>query len=392
MTPSFQGDSSIYIHIPFCEVKCGYCDFYSVPRGWKEFDLQGQYGTSLVREIEQRAPLFQGKFQRRRLKSLFFGGGTPSLLRPDLLEKILRALAKYFIWDRATEVTLECNPKTVDQKKLKDFHSLGVNRLSVGVQSFQDRLLKGLGRIHSGDEAKKTVEEAFQAGFDNINIDLIFAQSGETFEDWKRDLEEGILLGTQHLSCYALTVEPGTPFEKLSVRGRLGLPEEEEAIRQLTWTRERLTEAGYPPYEISNFARPGFESVHNLNYWRYGEYLGFGAGAASFQTGVDVNLFGMRSMNARDLNAYLRGDYPIEEDRIDLKTAQGEFVMLGLRTREGVSSTRFQELFGARFETTFADVLPSLVAKGWMRQDNDHWCLTDPGILLANEVVQMFLA
>lgn len=380
MDPAYQGDFSVYVHIPFCEVKCGYCDFYSVPRGWKEFDLQEEYVGSLLREIDQRAPL-----TRKRLKSLFFGGGTPSLLRPDLLEKILQALGKYYHWDQATEITLETNPKTVDREKLKVFRSLGINRLSLGVQSFQDRFLQAMGRIHSGDEAKKVVADAFAAGFDNVSVDLIFSLPGETLDDWQRDLEMALRLETPHLSCYALTIEPGTPFEKLYVQGKLSLPVEEEAIRQLTWTRERLAEAGLPPYEISNFARPGFESVHNRNYWQYGEYLGLGAGAASF-------IFGLRTMNARDLNAYLRGDYKTEEDRIDPKTAQGEFVMLGLRTREGVSAGRFQELFGARFETIFSDVLPPLVAKGWIEQNSHHWCLTDQGLLLANEVMQQFLS
>lgn len=380
MNPAYQGDFSVYVHIPFCEVKCGYCDFYSVPRGWKEFDLQEEYVGSLLREIDQRAPLTQGK----RLKSLFFGGGTPSLLRSDLLEKILRVLGRYYHWDQATEITLETNPKTVDRERLKIFRSLGINRLSLGVQSFQDRFLQAMGRIHSGDEAKKVVADAFAAGFDNVSVDLIFSLPGETLDDWQRDLEMALRLETPHLSCYALTIEPGTPFEKLYVQGKLSLPVEEEAIRQLTWTRERLAGVGLPPYEISNFARPGFESVHNRNYWQYGEYLGLGAGAASF-------VFGLRTMNARDLNAYLRGNYKIEEDRIDLKTAQGEFVMLGLRTREGVSAVRFQELFGTRFETIFSDVLPPLVAKGWIEQNSNHWCLTDQGLLLANEVMQQFL-
>lgn len=380
MDLAYQGDFSVYVHIPFCEVKCGYCDFYSVPRGWKEFDLQEEYVGSLLREIDHRAAFTQGK----RLKSLFFGGGTPSLLRPDLLEEILRALGRYYHWDQATEITLETNPKTVDREKLKVFRSLGINRLSLGIQSFQDRFLQAMGRIHSGDEAKKVVADAFAAGFENVSADLIFSLPGETLDDWQRDLEMALRLETPHLSCYALTIEPGTPFEKLYVQGKLSLPVEEEAIRQLTWTRERLAEAGLPPYEISNFARPGFESVHNRNYWRYGEYLGLGAGAASFA-------FGLRTMNARDLNAYLRGDCKTEEDRIDLKTSQGEFVMLGLRTREGVSAVRFQELFDVRFETIFSNVLPPLVAKGWIKQNNNDWYLTEPGILLANEVVSQFL-
>lgn len=380
MDRAYQGDFSVYVHIPFCEVKCGYCDFYSVPRGWKEFDLQEEYVGSLLREIDQRAPLAQGK----RLKSLFFGGGTPSLLRPDLLEDILRALGRHYHWDQTAEITLETNPKTVDREKLKVFRSLGINRLSLGVQSFQDRFLQAMGRIHSGDEARKVVADAFAAGFENVSVDLIFSLPGETLDDWQRDLEMALHLETPHLSCYALTIEPGTPFEKLYVRGKLSLPVEEEAIRQLTWTRERLVKAGLPPYEISNFARPGFESVHNRNYWRYGEYLGLGTGAASFA-------FGLRTMNARDLNAYLRGDYKTEEDRLDLKTAQGEFVMLALRTREGISSVRFQELFGTRFETIFSDVLPPLAAKGWIEKNNNDWYLTEPGILLANEVVSQFL-
>lgn len=206
---------SLYIHIPFCEVKCGYCDFFSIPRGWEDFDLQKEYTEALIREIDTRV----GAIRESPLQSIFFGGGTPSLLAPVLLEKIFSALQRHFIWDNRIEITLETNPKTVSLEKLKDFRSLGINRLSVGVQSFQDKFLKVLGRIHSGDEAIKTLSDARKAGFENVSLDLIYALPGQSLKEWKEDLEEALKLETNHLSAYHLTIEKGTPFEKLYGRG-----------------------------------------------------------------------------------------------------------------------------------------------------------------------------
>lgn len=378
---------SIYLHIPFCEVKCGYCDFFSVGRGFEDFDLQKEYVDRLIAEIEVRAPAFAG----RPIRSVFFGGGTPSLLSLPLLERIFRTLNRFFPWEPSTEVTLESNPKTVSFEKLKGFRSLGVNRLSIGVQSFQDRFLKVLGRVHSGAEAKKTVEDAQKAGFDNFSIDLIFALPGQSFEDWRVDLEEGLSLRTPHMSAYHLTIESGTPFEALHRQGRLSLPTEDEGANSLEWTRNRLSQAGLPAYEISNFARPGFESVHNRNYWQYGDYLGFGTAAASFfKYGKKSENFGRRQTNIRDLKGYLQSKEGTGEE-ISQELAMGEFCMLALRTREGIGEESFERQFEKRLTEVYPKQFEQWPGRGWLKKEGAFWKLTEEGILFCDEVAASFL-
>lgn len=378
---------SLYIHIPFCEVKCGYCDFFSVPRGYEDFDLQKEYIDTLIREIHERS----GEFSGRRVTSIFFGGGTPSLLDPKLLEKILVALARHFLWDDATEITLETNPKTVSLEKLKAFKALGLNRISIGVQSFQDRFLKSLGRIHDGNDARKTVDDARKAGFENVSCDLIFALPEQTFGEWQTDLKQAIALGTDHVSAYHLTIEKNTPFATLHAQGRLALPPEEEGVDMLVWTRETLAGAGLAAYEISNFAKPGFESVHNRNYWRYGEYLGFGTAAAGFMRSNDDSLYGIRRHNVKNLKKYLEGGILDFEDRIDARTAMGEFCMLGLRTREGIDGERFASLFGGSLETIFPREIERWRQRRLLTSSGSSWTLTREGLLFTDEIASSFL-
>ena len=382
---------SLYIHIPFCEVKCGYCDFYSVPRGHGEFNLQREYVEQLVREIDQRSSETSPDGGRSQVLSLFFGGGTPSLLEPHLLEKILKTLQRHFSWDDRTEITLESNPKTVSREKLSAFRALGINRLSVGVQSFQDRFLKVMGRIHSGDEARKTIDDARKAGFDNMSLDLIYALPGQVFEDWRQDLEEALSLETPHISAYHLTIEEGTSFETLYKKGRLRLPEEEVGLQCLTWTRDRLCQARREAYEISNFSLPGFESVHNRNYWHYGEYLGVGAGAASFMRKENGPTYGRRRNNVRDLKRYLEGHWEGSHEDISLPTAMGEFCMLGLRTREGIRDQDFADAFGKSLSEVFTEPILDSMKKGWLESYQKGWRLTSEGILFSNEVAASFL-
>ncbi len=381
---------SLYLHIPFCEVKCGYCDFFSLPRGYKDFDLQKEYVEALVHEIRVRSEAFAG----RRIKSIFFGGGTPSLLAPPLMEKILLALQKFYHWDSKTEVTMETNPRTVSLEKLKAFRRLGINRISIGVQSFQDRFLKAMGRIHSGSEAKKTVKEARKAGFENLSIDMIFALPGQSFEDWKMDLEEALSLETPHLSAYHLTIEEGTSFERMYRAGKLKLPTEEEGLRCLEWTRERLSKAHLIPYEISNFARKGYESIHNSHYWQYGEYLGFGTAAASFIKEKKDQSFlrGYRRSNIKDLRKYLAAEWDGESETIGLKMAMGEYVMLSLRTRQGVSEAKFKKEFGADFLETFVKQSEKWKERGWLEKVDKSWQLTKAGLIFSDEVMASFLS
>ena len=379
---------SLYLHIPFCEVKCGYCDFFSIPRGYEDFNLQKEYAEALIREIETRAPEFEG----RPIRSIFFGGGTPSLLDPVLLERILGALKKYFSWTPEVELTLESNPKTVSLEKLKQFKDLGINRLSIGVQSFKDKFLKTLGRIHTGHEARLTVDHARKAGFENISIDLIYALPGQTFEEWKEDLEEAISLQTPHLSAYHLIIEEKTPFASLYKEGRLKLPLEEEGIQCLEWTRERLGQARLEPYEISNFSHQGRESIHNQNYWQYGDYLGLGTAAASFIRGGQKDAFGVRRTNVRNLTSYLEGKWEGFSENISHAMAMGEYCMLALRTREGMSEKKFQSLFGQSLSQTYDVQLKRWLEKGWLNKFSDTFSLTPSGILFADEVAVSFLS
>lgn len=384
---------SLYIHIPFCEVKCGYCDFFSVPRGFEDFDLQKEYVDALVREIHERS----AEFSNQPVASLFFGGGTPSLLAPQLLEKILGALARHFIWSDRTEVTLETNPKTVNRDKLAAFRSLGINRVSLGVQSFDDRFLKILGRIHDGHDAIRVIHDARRAGFENLSCDLIFALPGQTFEDWRKDLEQALSLETDHLSSYHLTIEQGTSFETLYRAGKLHLPDEDDGVRMLTWTRQRMEEAGLVPYEISNFAKPGFECAHNRHYWTYGEYMGFGAGAVGyyrtrpFERGGRGEISARRRHNVRNLKKYLEGSIVDFEDAIDLRTAMGEFCMLGLRLREGIDPEAFFSLFDVTLESVFSVEMSRWEAKGWINKGTSGWALTSEGLLFCDEIASSFL-
>ncbi|MBI4197423.1 MAG: radical SAM family heme chaperone HemW [Deltaproteobacteria bacterium] len=388
---------SVYIHIPFCEVKCGYCDFFSVPRGHDDFSLQGLYTKALIQEIQERA----SRVGPREIQTLFLGGGTPSLMQPALIEEILVTLQRHFRWGAETEITLESNPKTVSREKLGAFRQLGINRLSLGVQSFQDNYLKVMGRIHSGDEAKRTLTDAREAGFENLGLDLIYALPGQTVEEFEKELQTALSFETTHLSAYCLTIEEGTPFETLYARGSLRLPEEEVQMKMFEYLQgDRLKFSGLSPYEISNFARPGFECRHNLNYWNYGEYLGFGAGAVSYSRSQlravgrrnesPVHCYGSRRQNVRDLKRYLQGEWEDHTEEISIETAMGEFMMMGLRKRVGVSEDDFCRKFGRSMKEIYGPVLAKLHEKGSMGEENGRWFLTREAIPLTNEILVQF--
>ena len=341
---------------------------------------------------------------------------------------------------------METNPKTIDRAGLADRKALGINRISLGVQSFQDPFLKRLGRIHSGKEARRTLEAAQSLGFDKISLDLMFALPGQTFADWQQDVEASLAFGMDHLSCYNLTIEPNTPFSKTYGNGSVGagsprpgaatapLPSDDVSLKQFLWTRERLGAAGLDGYEISNFARPGHESVHNLNYWRYGDYLGFGVSASSFEQLVNRTapgpvasqlpgcvwntdgpdsarttrcLFARRQTNVRDLKRYLNGSDAPAIDPIDRRTAMGEFVMLALRTKDGVSEARFGEIFGEEFTDVFGDALEHVgagsprpqsmprrgaVTAPLLVEKDHHWHLTNEGLRMADSVILEFIS
>jgi oxygen-independent coproporphyrinogen-3 oxidase len=360
----------LYIHIPFCPQVCPYCAFATV-KGGREF--HDRYVAAVCKEIEGG----QQRLEPGPFDTVFFGGGTPSELAPAYLQAILQAAAQWWGLKPDAEITIEVNPGTADFNKFSDFKKLGFNRLSVGAQSFVDKSLKALGRIHSAVEAQKAFEVARTAGFDNLSLDLISSIPDMPQAHWRHSLNRAVELGPEHISSYALTIEEGTVFAERQRQGRLQpLPEEEDA-RSYEWTMERLEKAGYAHYEVSNFARPGRRSRHNWGYWTGAEYLGVGLSAHSF--GGDC-----RSWNMRDLAAYLRsveaGDSPqVGFEYIDANTARRERVWMGLRTNEGVE-LGFEEQLTLQRQERFA----ALLEAGYILLDGARLRLQKTGFLLAD--------
>ncbi len=364
----------IYLHIPFCAKKCAYCDFLSAPA---EREVQRAYVDAMKEEIRQSRELGEG-FE---VSTVFFGGGTPSLLPGDWLIEILEELRSWFTFLPEAEITAECNPGTLDPEKLEAYGRAGINRLSLGLQSARNEELRLLGRIHTWEEFLENFYLAREKGFRNINIDLMSALPGQSREDWLETLEKVTALSPEHISAYSLMVEEGTPFYRLYGEGksREGELPEEDTERQMYYdTGCFLEEAGYGHYEISNYARPGFACRHNLSYWDRADYKGFGIGAASL-------LGQVRYGNHRDLEAYLKGDFSCESIQPLSRQEQLEETMfLGLRKMEGVALT--EELL-----SVYEDVFRDLEGKGLLLRRDGHAVLTERGIDVSNYALAEFL-
>lgn len=379
--------TSLYIHFPFCLRKCLYCDFNSLADSPVSPD---EYVDAMLRELELRAARLEPPVTA---PTLYFGGGTPSLMAPELVGRIIEAAVKLFGLDADAEITLEANPGTLSRDWLAGYRAAGVNRLSLGVQSFNDRMLERLGRVHTVREARDSFAEARTAGFGNISIDLIHSLPGQTLALWWADLAEAVALGPEHLSAYDLTVEEGTPFHGLSSAGILNLPDEDEAALMFQETAARLGAAGYEQYEISNFARAGFRSRHNQVYWRRGAYVGCGAGAHSFLPSPG---YGVRWHNAEAPERYLeslgQGLLPEEElTAITERQAMAEFLFLGLRMREGVAGEAFSSAFGISLEEAYSGELAELLASGLLEREGGWLRLSSRGLPVANQVFMRFL-
>jgi len=315
----------VYIHIPFCRHKCFYCDFHSVA-GREE--LVGEYVKAVGKEIEARAEAVGG----REVASIFFGGGTPSLLAPEQAERILKTLRGNMRFGANIEITMEMNPESVTKDKLTAYRAVGVNRASVGVQSLNKERLKFLQRIHSADEAQRAVETAFNAGFDNVSADFMYSLPGQTIDEWTAELNEAAGWGLTHISCYELTPEEATPLGKAVDAGNVELADSGATFFDAT--EETLKNAGFTHYEISNYARPEQECVHNIGYWEYRDYLGIGAGAHGFMRGE-------RWENLRDIEKYIasvsgKGTAEMRRETITQDMALSERLMLGLRMKDGI--------------------------------------------------------
>jgi oxygen-independent coproporphyrinogen-3 oxidase len=349
-----------------------------------------EYGAALLREMELRAGRLDAPLSA---STLYFGGGTPSLMPPALVGRIIEVAARRYLLDADAEITLEANPGTLTAAKLAGYRAAGVNRLSIGVQSFNDSFLQQLGRIHTAREAREAFAMARDAGFGNIGIDLIHSLPGETGAVWLEDLARGAGLGPEHISAYGLTIEEGTPFYGQEKEGRLHLPDEEAAVQMFRQTARFLRERGYEHYEISNFARPGFRSRHNQVYWRRGNYAGFGAGAHSFLKSPGA---GVRWCNTLSPEAYqqavARAVLPEEElTLLTERDAMAEFLFLGLRMLEGVELALFRREFGVPLEDAYPEVLPGLCADGLLECRADRVQLTARGVEFSNQVFLRFM-
>ena len=367
----------IYIHIPFCAKKCEYCDFLSGPAGGKE---QRAYVQALLKEIRAAE-----EGQGRSVSSIFIGGGTPSLLKEDLLGSILNEIYKKFNLEPGAEISIEVNPGTVSSKKLEAYRRMGINRLSIGLQSTDDRELKTLGRLHNYAQFLETYQAAGNAGFDDINIDLMSALPDQTYEGWVANLRRTAELSPAHISAYSLIIEEGTPF----AMRELNLPDEETEYRMYEDTAAILEEYGYEQYEISNYAKKGRRCRHNVGYWTRCDYLGLGLGAAS--------LWGKkRFSNTADMEEYLRNSaFPerirLMEPVLSKEDEMAEFMFLGLRMTEGVSETAFRQGFGVEMREIYGEVLKKYTGMELLEEKDGRIFLTRKGIHVSNSVMSDFL-
>lgn len=374
----------LYIHIPFCRQKCFYCDFPSFA-GRERYEAD--YTDALCRELAVQGVLYREKWGSPR--TIYMGGGTPSLLPIGLLAKILQAIADVFGDAADREFTVECNPGTVDAAKLRALRAGGVNRLSFGVQTFDDTLLKKIGRIHTGAQAREAMALARTAGFQNVSMDLIYGLPGESLAELERDLEAMVALEPEHISIYGLQLEEGTAFAKMQEMGRLMLPDDDTVERMYDTMTAFLPAHGYARYEISNFAKPGFESRHNLSYWQDVPYLGVGAAAHSY-------LEGQRYENVREIPAYIEGirtgkGVRRQEETMTREIAMEEFAFLALRTARGIERARFERRFGVPLEAVYADAIAKLKRQGLLEADEAGVHLTPLGMKYGNMAFEEFL-
>lgn len=376
----------LYVHLPFCIKKCNYCDFLSAPA---DETTKKRYVDALCKEIQSYKELTK----EYELATVYFGGGTPSVLEVSLIGQLLQTIQKNFTLDmQAAEITIEVNPGTVTQDKLLQYRGLGINRLSIGVQSAKEKELALLGRIHTFEDARNTVQWARNAGFTNVSLDVISALPGQSLADYQENLEAIIALNPEHISSYSLIIEEKTPFYELYAEGMVkeaDLPDEETDRAMYVYTKERLAKAGYERYEISNYAKPGFESRHNSSYWTGQEYLGVGLGASSLFTNA-------RYHNETDLLTYMEeaekgGDVRREIERLVEAEVMEEFMILGLRRMCGISRMEFQNRFGRPLETVYGNALQKLKTQGLITVEGDRVALTETGIDVSNQVFVEFV-
>jgi oxygen-independent coproporphyrinogen-3 oxidase len=376
---------TIYMHIPFCIQKCGYCDFNAY---LYRDDMARAYLTAIRQEIMHTAAkrLWMGY----HVPSIYVGGGTPSTLAPDSLTSLIGAIGDSFPVQADAEITIEADPGTIDLPGLEALRVGGFNRISIGVQAFDDDLLDKLDRLHAAADARRALTWARQAGFLDLNLDLMFGLPGQSMAAWERSLQEAIAFAPTHVSVYGLTIEERTPFYRRQQLGQLALPDEEVQVAMFGCADQLLTTAGYIHYEISNYALPGWRSRHNLHYWQHGEYLGFGAGAHAY-------LDGYRTENERLPWRYVQsiaehGGAARASEFIDRERRMHEGLMVGLRLREGIDLEAFARHYGVPLETAYAEPIAELTRAGYLQVTDGHLRLSERGRLVADAVLGRLVA
>lgn len=377
----------LYIHIPFCIQKCSYCDFLSAPA---DEATKAEYVKKMLEEIEHKSEQYRGY----EVSTVFFGGGTPSILKAGQIGAVLNALRTHFFIRQDAEITIECNPGTLSFEKLSIYRSAGINRISVGLQSTDDRELLKLGRIHTFSDFLKSYDFIRKAGFFNVNVDIMSALPHQTLASYEHTVKQVLSLKPEHISAYSLIIEENTPFyekyevdELLREKGKepKELPSEETERRMYEMTKELLAEHGYERYEISNYAKAGFACKHNAGYWRRENYLGFGLGAASMIENV-------RFHNTSDLKGYLCGDFnPCERETLKKSAQMEEFMFLGLRLTAGVREADFYRAFAMTMESVYGDVLKKQQQEGLIRHEYGVVALTQRGLDVSNYAMSEYL-
>jgi len=382
------GGIGAYVHIPFCARKCAYCDFAS--EGLEEaggLSVARRYVDALAIETDMRA--MSEEFHGAPVETIYLGGGTPTILPPEWMAEVLVRLSNRFAFEDGAEVTIEANPGTVDEPKIAALLAAGVNRLSVGVQSFSDETLRTLGRIHTAAEAQEAIAAARRAGCANISLDLMYGVPRQSLEEWRESLAAAVECGVEHISAYALTVEEGTGLQAQIESGELPAPDDDLAADMYLDAEQILGEAGFEHYEISNFARPGLECRHNRRYWADDEYLGLGASAHSFRGGVRWN-------NADDLRVYTewieRGRLPVvRAEALSARERVGEMLMVGLRRAEGVSEEEIERRCGLGPREVFGEEIRGLCGDGLLVAEGGRLAIPREKWLLSNEVLAEFV-
>ncbi|MBZ4686781.1 MAG: hypothetical protein PWQ96_636 [Clostridia bacterium] len=373
----------IYVHIPFCIKKCNYCDFVSFPSPDKETLLD--YLQCLKKEIK----LYSIKYYNKKFTSVYFGGGTPTILDVSHLKELLDIIKSNFNIANSSEITVEANPGTLEFKKVKELKDAGFNRISIGVQSTSDKFLKEMGRVHTASDVKESLKFIRRAGFENVNVDLIYGLPAQTLSGWLHTLQEIVAEKPPHIAAYGLKIEKETYWGRLFEEGNLLLPDEDEVYNMYVEAGNFLKKNGYVHYEISNWAKPGYESKHNKVYWLTGEYLGIGLNAASY-------LDGTRFTNTESLKKYIQqikmSNFPIRESyRLSKEEQMSEAMIMALRLREGVRKDFFKKRFGCFPEDVYGKQIKKLVKLGLLKEDLHTLRLTEKGFPLANIAMVEFV-